>query len=175
MENKLLWIIPGGGYQLEDGTPITYDLDLVNKRDHPYYCKVFCEELAIDYTNCNSHKDFGRLLSSLGMIIVFNSALTVDDKYFCGIYLPEQLTENQITFLENISPLFQEKYHENVSFFGVEVYTSLPENFSYKINNNCRNLHIESIISNNKTENGQKLLFKEIVCQKEIMESNKRK
>ena len=109
------------------------------------------------------------------MIIVFNSALTVDDKYFCGIYLPEQLTENQITFLENISPLFQEKYHVEVSFFGVEVYTSLPENFSYKINNNCRNLHIESIISSNKTENGQKLLYKEIICQKEIMESNKRK
>lgn len=166
METKLLWIIPGGGYNLEDGNPITYDLDLANKKDHPDYCKKFCEENRIDYSHCNSHKDFGKLLSSLGMIIVFNSALTIEDKYFCGIYLPEQMTENQIAFLENIRQLFKEKYHENTAFFGVKVYTSIPKSFPYKIDNQCRDLHIESIISNDKNENGQELLYKEIESQK---------
>lgn len=69
METKLLWIIPGEGFNLKDGNPIIYDLDLINKKDHPNYCKEFCEEVGIDCSYCNSHEDFGKLLASLGMII----------------------------------------------------------------------------------------------------------
>lgn len=169
METKLLWIIPGGGFNLEDGNPITYDLDLVNKKDHPERCKEFCEEVGIDCAYCSSHQDFGKLLSSLGMIVVFNSALTIDGRYFCTIFLPEQMTEKQIAFLENTRQLFKEKYFENVALFRVKVYTNNLENFSDRIDKNFRDLYMESIISNNENDNGQELLYKEVENQKELL------
>ena len=161
-------------FPLEDGTPITYNLDLNTKKDHLDYCREFCEEHNIDYSYCNSHKAFGKLLSSLGIIIVFNSGIPTDGKYLCGIYLPEQMSSNQIAFLENTKSLFKEKYHENVSYFNPRVYTSLPNNFTYKLEDSCRNLKIESIIANENNENGQELLYLEVEKQKTMIENRKK-
>ncbi len=173
METKLLWIIPGGGYNLEDGAPITYDIDLINNKDHPERCKEFCEENGIDDSYCSTHADYARLLNLLGMIVVFNSGRKVDGKYLCGIYLPEELTENQISFLEDTKELFKEKYYEDAGFFGVRVFTNHPEEFTYKITDKYRNLYYESIIANKECENGQLLLYEEVVRQKENLENRK--
>lgn len=175
METKLLWIIPGGGYNLEDGNPITYNLDLQSKKDHPDYCQKFCMENGIDCSHCHTHLDYAKILTSLRMIVVFNSAVPIDGKYFCSIFLPEQMTEKQINFLEKQSTLFQEKYYEKVSFFRVKVYTSVPFTYTYKITDNFRDLKIENIIANNSEENGQKFLYQEVNRQKEEIINARRK
>lgn len=171
METKLLWLIPGGGYNLEDGTPITYDVDLIHKKTHIDYCKEFCLEQNIDCFFCNSHDDFAKLLASLGIIVFFNSGVKIGDKYICSIFLPEQMTLSQIAFLENQKELFQVKYDENYAFFKVQVFTNCIDKYPYKIRNNFRDLKIESILKNVSVDNGQILLYQEIETQKEWFEN----
>lgn len=172
METKLLWIIPGEGFNLENGEPITYDVDLIKKKTHIDYCKEFCKSIGLNNIDYNSHEDYGRFLSSLGMIVVFNSGRPMDGKYFCDIYLPEQMSEKQILFLEDCQTLFKEKYYEEITFFRVKVYTSFPESFSYRIVNQCRDLKIENIISNCQIDNGQELLYREVMMQKGALSKN---
>lgn len=144
-------------------------MDLNTKKTHTDYCREFCIEHNIDCSFCHSHDDFARLLASLGIIVVFNSGLKIEDKYFLSLFLPEQMTFNQIHFLEKQKELFKTKYKEDYTFFKVKVYTNFTENYPYKIENNFRDLKIESIIKNNPVENGQILLYQEVELQKEFL------
>lgn len=173
IETKLLWLLPGGGYDLEEQGAITYDMDLVNKKVHPERCKEFCKEHNINDSYCSTHEDYARLLTNLGIVVVYNSAVTIAGEYICSIFLPEEMTLSQITFLEDLKDLFQEKYYEDKSFFSPRVYTNFPKEYSYKITNHFRDLYIESIIANNPCKNGQQLLYQELERQKEIIKARK--
>ncbi len=170
MEKKLVWIIFGNGYNLEDGTLITYDYNLDLKTTHEDCCKDFCEKHGIDCTFCHSHTDFAKLFTALGFIVVLNSAKKIDGKYFCSIFLPEKMTEKQISFLEEQKSFFVEKYDTNKALFKTKVFTTTEH--PYKTKDSFRDLYIESIIENNQTENGQELLYREVERQKENLEIN---
>lgn len=168
-ERQLLWIIPGDtAGQLEDGKAIFYGSDSRDGEGHQKNCNEFCIKNGIDAAFCSTHDDYGKLLSALGMIVVFNSGVTIDGKYFIGgMYLPEHLSEKQIEFLENKRELFKEKYHTNKSFFDIRVYTE--ESLLYKTTDGLRDLHIESIIEGKRTDDGQELLYREVERQKQAL------
>jgi len=167
METQKLWIIPGNELeQLEDGEPILYD-----SSDHQENCKDFCNKYNINSEYCTSHTSYAKLFNSLGMIIVFNSGKRVDGLYHCGIYLPENLTNNQIQFLEDTKELFNENYYQLNGLFETRVYTTAE--LPYKTTDGFRDLHIESIIENRKNDNGQELLYIEVDRQKDLIKEPK--
>lgn len=94
----------------------------------------------------------------------FNSGVTIDNKYFGALYLPAQLTEKQINFLEDRKELLEEKYNHNTSFLGIRVLASTPLDYR---NNGFRDLQIESIIENCPSNDAVELLYREIASQRE--------
>lgn len=167
-EKKLLWIIPNNEYNdrnLEDGKPIFYPF-ILGDRDHRIRTVDFCNQYGFtNYPEAGSHNDWGKYFTELGFSVVFNSAVTVDSKYFCSIFLPKQLTNNQIEFFESQKEMFYEKYHSNPGFFEAVV---LPEgNLEYRSSNGFRDLKIEAIINGKPNNNGIDLFYDEINSQKE--------
>lgn len=167
METKKLWIIPGDKLEhLEDGKPVFYDFS-----DHQESCSDFCKKYNINNDSCTSHLAYAKLFTSLGMALVFNSGQKMDGYYFCGIYLPEELSEKQIEFFENSKEMFQEKYYSKAGFFTAKVASSVP--LTYNTNDGFRDLTIESIIENRTNDNGQELLYIEVERQKEFLKQLK--
>lgn len=108
-----------------------------------------------------SHEIYARYFNQLGFAVVFNSGVTIDEKYFATIFLPERSTEKQIGFFYYKKNLFKDSYHESVSFFEAIVYSSQDLNY----NSEChgyRSLKIESIVNGENNKNGQELLYKEL-------------
>lgn len=166
-EHQLLWIIPNDNYiekKLEDGKPIFYQF-VLGDRDHRTKTTDFCKKYGFTgYPEGGSHTDWGKYFIELGFAVFFNSAVTIDKKYFGGIYLPKQLTSKQITFFEEQKKLFYDKYHTSSSFFDAAV---LPDgNLSYRSTNGLRDLKIEAIINGKSPENGIDLFYEELELQK---------
>jgi len=103
-EKQLIWIIPNNEYSennLEDGRGTFFPF-MTGDRDHRSRCQEFCEEHKLsNYPVGGSHDDWGKYLTERGFIVFFNSGVTIDNKYFGALYLPAQLTEKQINFLED--------------------------------------------------------------------------
>ena len=75
---------------------------MTGDRDHRSRCQEFCDEHKLsNYPVGGSHDDWGKYLTERGFIVFFNSGVTIDNKYFGALYLPAQLTEKQINFLED--------------------------------------------------------------------------
>lgn len=166
-EKQLIWIIPNNEYSknnLEDGR-VTFFPFMTGDRDHRSRCQEFCEEHKLsNYPVGGSHDDWGKYLTERGFIVFFNSGVTIDNKYFGALYLPAQLTEKQIIFLEDRKELLEEKYNHNTSFLGIRVLASTPLDYR---NNGFRDLRIESIIENCPSNDAIVLLYKEVNSQKE--------
>ena len=114
-EKQLIWIIPNNEYSennLEDGRGTFFPF-MTGDRDHRSRCQEFCEEHKLsNYPVGGSHDDWGKYLTERGFIVFFNSGVTIDNKYFGALYLPAQLTEKQINFLEDRKELLEEKYKD---------------------------------------------------------------
>lgn len=166
-EKQLIWIIPNNEYSennLEDGRGTFFPF-MTGDRDHRSRCQEFCEEHKLsNYPVGGSHDDWGKYLTERGFIVFFNSGVTIDNKYFGALYLPAQLTEKQINFLEDRRELLEEKYNHNTSFLGIRVLASTPLDYR---NNGFRDLQIESIIENCPSNDAIVLLYKEVNSQKE--------
>lgn len=166
-EKQLIWIIPNNEYSennLEDGRGTFFPF-MTGDRDHRSRCQEFCEEHKLsNYPVGGSHDDWGKYLTERGFIVFFNSGVTIDNKYFGALYLPAQLTEKQINFLEDRRELLEEKYNHNTSFLGIRVLASTPLDYR---NNGFRDLQIESIIENCPSDDAIVLLYKEVNSQKE--------
>lgn len=166
-EKQLIWIIPNNEYSennLEDGRETFFPF-MTGDRDHRSRCQEFCEEHKLsNYPVGGSHDDWGKYLTERGFIVFFNSGVTIDNKYFGALYLPAQLTEKQINFLEDRKELLEEKYNHNTSFLGIRVLASTPLDYR---NNGFRDLQIESIIENCPSDDAIVLLYKEVNSQKE--------
>lgn len=166
-EKQLIWIIPNNEYSennLEDGRGTFFPF-MTGDRDHRSRCQEFCEEHKLsNYPVGGSHDDWGKYLTERGFIVFFNSGVTIDNKYFGALYLPAQLTEKQINFLEDRKELLEEKYNHNTSFLGIRVLPSAPLDYR---NNGFRDLQIESIIENCPSDDAIVLLYKEVNSQKE--------
>lgn len=166
-EKQLIWIIPNNEYSennLEDGRGTFFPF-MTGDRDHRSRCQEFCEEHKLsNYPVGGSHDDWGKYLTERGFIVFFNSGVTIDNKYFGALYLPVQLTEKQINFLEDRKELLEEKYNHNTSFLGIRVLASTPLDYR---NNGFRDLQIESIIENCPSNDAIVLLYKEVNSQKE--------
>lgn len=166
-EKQLIWIIPNNEYSennLEDGRGTFFPF-MTGDRDHRSRCQGFCEEHKLsNYPVGGSHDDWGKYLTERGFIVFFNSGVTIDNKYFGALYLPAQLTEKQINFLEDRRELLEEKYNHNTSFLGIRVLASTPLDYR---NNGFRDLQIESIIENCPSDDAIVLLYKEVNSQKE--------
>lgn len=166
-EKQLIWIIPNNEYSknnLEDGRGTFFPF-MTGDRDHRSRCQEFCEEHKLsNYPVGGSHDDWGKYLTERGFIVFFNSGVTIDNKYFGALYLPAQLTEKQINFLEDRKELLEEKYNHNTSFLGIRVLASTPLDYR---NNGFRDLQIESIIENCPSNDAIVLLYKEVNSQKE--------
>lgn len=166
-EKQLIWIIPNNEYSknnLEDGRGTFFPF-MTGDRDHRSRCQEFCEEHKLsNYPVGGSHDDWGKYLTERGFIVFFNSGVTIDNKYFGALYLPAQLTEKQIIFLEDRKELLEEKYNHNTSFLGIRVLASTPLDYR---NNGFRDLRIESIIENCPSDDAVELLYREIASQKE--------
>lgn len=166
-EKQLIWIIPNNEYSennLEDGRGTFFSF-MTGDRDHRSRCQEFCEEHKLsNYPVGGSHDDWGKYLTERGFIVLFNSGVTIDNKYFGALYLPAQLTEKQINFLEDRKELLEEKYNHSPSFLGIRVLPSAPLNYR---NNGFRDLRIESIIENCPSDDAIVLLYKEVNSQKE--------
>lgn len=166
-EKQLIWIIPNNEYSennLEDGRGTFFPF-MTGDRDHRSRCQEFCEEHKLsNYPVGGSHDDWGKYLTERGFIVFFNSGVTIDNKYFGALYLPVQLTEKQINFLEDRKELLEEKYNHNTSFLGIRVLASTPLDYR---NNGFRDLQIESIIENCPSDDAIVLLYKEVNSQKE--------
>jgi hypothetical protein len=166
-EKQLIWIIPNNEYSennLEDGRGTFFPF-MTGDRDHRSRCQEFCEEHKLsNYPVGGSHDDWGKYLTERGFIVFFNSGVTIDNKYFGALYLPAQLTEKQINFLEDRKELLEEKYNHNTSFLGIRVLASTPLDYR---NNGFRDLQIESIIENCPSDDAIVLLYKEVNSQKE--------
>lgn len=166
-EKQLIWIIPNNEYSennLEDGRGTFFPF-MTGDRDHRSRCQEFCEEHKLsNYPVGGSHDDWGKYLTERGFIVFFNSGVTIDNKYFGALYLPAQLTEKQINFLEDRKELLEEKYNHNTSFLGIRVLASTPLDYR---NNGFRDLQIESIIENNPSDDAVELLYRELNSQKE--------
>ena len=141
-EKQLIWIIPNNEYSennLEDGRGTFFPF-MTGDRDHRSRCQEFCEEHKLsNYPVGGSHDDWGKYLTERGFIVFFNSGVTIDNKYFGALYLPAQLTEKQINFLEDRKELLEEKYNHNTSFLGIRVLASTPLDYR---NNGFRDLQI---------------------------------
>lgn len=138
---------------------------MTGDRDHRSRCQEFCEEHKLsNYPVGGSHDDWGKYLTERGFIVFFNSGVTIDNKYFGALYLPAQLTEKQIIFLEDRKELLEEKYNHNTSFLGIRVLASTPLDYR---NNGFRDLRIESIIENCPSDDAVELLYREIASQRE--------
>lgn len=165
-EKQLIWIIPNNEYSennLEDGRGTFFPF-MIGDRDHRSRCQEFCEEHKLsNYPVGGSHDDWGKYLTERGFIVFFNSGVTIDNKYFGALYLPAQLTEKQINFLEDRKELLEEKYNHNMSFLGIRVLASTPLNYR---NNGFRDLRIESIIENCPSDDAVVLLYRELNSQK---------
>ena len=164
-EFKDLWIVAGLGMEsvgLFNGTEEFYDLE-IGRSEHKDLCEKFAKQYNINVSHCNSHEDFGKLFTSLGCIMLVNIG-NIDRKRACVIYLPPQMTEKQLAFLEDRKQLFYEKFHHNVSLFDFAVLSD--RELEYCTNNGFRNLEIESIIENNPSKDGQVLLYREVERQK---------
>ncbi len=166
-EKQLIWIIPNNEYSennLEDGRGTFFPF-MTGDRDHRSRCQEFCDEHKLsNYPVGGSHDDWGKYLTERGFIVFFNSGVTIDNKYFGALYLPAQLTEKQINFLEDRKELLEEKYNHNTSFLGIRVLPSAP--LGYR-NNGFRDLRIESIIENCPSDDAIELLYREIASQRE--------
>ena len=166
-EKQLIWIIPNNEYSknnLEDGRGTFFPF-MTGDRDHRSRCQEFCEEHKLsNYPVGGSHDDWGKYLTERGFIVFFNSGVTIDNKYLGALYLPAQLTEKQINFLEDRKELLEEKYNHNTSFLGIRVLASTPLDYR---NNGFRDLQIESIIENCPSNDAIVLLYKEVNSQKE--------
>lgn len=162
IEKSRLWMIPPAGYEdrgLQDGEGIFIG-DIIN-REHSDAFNNFSKEYSFQVPKLASHEVYARYFNQLGFAVVFNSGITIDEKYFATIFLPEQLTEKQILFFYDKKSLFEKSYHENVSFFEAIVYTSKDLKYN-SVNKSYRSLKIESIINGEKNENGQELLYNEL-------------
>lgn len=172
-EKQLIWIIPNGEYEnknLEDGKGVFFSF-MAGDRDHRFKCQDFCSEHHLEnYPVGGSHDDWGKYFTKLGFVVFFNSGVMIDNKYFGGMYLPADLTEKQIEFLEARKELLEEKYYHSPSFLGIRVLASYP--LDYK-NNGFRDLKIESIIENNPSDDAIELLYRELEKQKENLKGKK--
>jgi len=171
-ETKRLWLVAGENleeYGLEDGQVTYYDTEIGN-RDHKTLCEKFAKEHGIDVSGCTTHTDFAKCFTSLGIFMLMNAG-NISGKRAATLYLPAQMSEKVIEFLENKKELFNEKFHSNSGLFGVAV---LPMgDLEYRTNDGFRNLEIESMIEGNPTKDGQELLYREVARQKEALKEQK--
>lgn len=159
IERSRLWVIPPKGYEdkgLQDGEGI-----FIDNREHSDAFNEFAREYDFQVPKLASHEVYARYFNQLGFAVVFNSGVTIDEKYFATIFLPEQLTEKQIGFFYDKKNLFKDSYHESVSFFESMIYSSQDLNYKSECHG-YRSLKIESIINGENNKNGQELLYKEL-------------
>lgn len=165
-ETQMLWIIPGPGLEekgLIDGEAIFYDFK-IGERDHQALMQHFSDTYKLDTEFCSTHIDYGKFFTENGMILFINAGL-ISGKRAGVFFLPAQMSEKQINFLEQRRELFKEHFHENASFFEIAI---LPNgDLPYKTTSGFRDLQIESIIDGCRSNNGQELIFKEIARQKQ--------
>lgn len=174
-EEQSLWLIPGKNLEdrgLNDGDAKCYQVEL-GGNDHRTCAANFCKKYGFDETFCITYENFGEYFTDYGIAVVINIGKINGKSALGGIYLPANLTEKQIDFFMNRKELFQEKFHENFSYFEPRV---RPEgDLPYKTFDGFRDLRIESIIEGKRTDNGQELLFRELERQKEALKEHENK
>lgn len=164
IEKQSLWIISGDGVQsIEDGETFFYK-NKIGDKDHKENCRNVCEKLGLELPISESHDAYGEHFNRAGIAVVFNSAVTIDGKYFASMYLPEQLTARQIEFFENQRTLFYEKYNPLLTE-SIFYTTKNKEYVSSK--KNYRDLKIEKLINGVRATNNIDLFYEEIDRQKE--------
>lgn len=171
-ELQRLWIIPGEGLEekgLLDGKAKFYEFT-IGARDHGELLKNFCEEYKLDAGFCSSHTDYGKFFTTNGMILLINIGL-IDGKRGAVLYLPANMTEKQLDFLDNRKALFEECFHKDISFFDIGVLADTE--LLYKAPDGFRDLRIEGIIERNPSNDGQELLYREVDKQRANLKKNK--
>lgn len=163
----LVWIIPGDKTEhlsLNDGSIIGRS-KTIDAKQHIDVLMKLVEELKIEQTDV-SLMGIAKTFSELGIMTIVNLG-KIDGKNATSLFLPEELTLNQIKTLEDLRPTFEENFNPVINFFKPHVYTT-NMSLTYKLKNNCfRDLQIESIILGNKNDNGIELLYQEVLFQKE--------
>ncbi len=140
-------------------------------RDHRDFCEAFIQEHKLDHKGRGqSHIDYATTFCENGILLGFNSGALVNEKYFCTMFLNENLSDFQISFLYSQKEIYEKKFHQQENLFSTLVYSteSLPYRSGYP---NFRYLKIEAIIQRNPdVGNGQALLFQELErqCNKKI-------
>ena len=179
LERQVLWIIPNGDYEdkgLVDGDPILYEYKLGSK-DHKELGQDFCRRYGLTgYSIGGNHTDWGKYFAKLGFAVFFNSGQKADGKYYGQWYLPNDLTQWQISFLENTRKLFENEYHRQATFFRVFVLPEENENYAYKLTEGLRDLRTEEMIKGTKKEDvdGINTFYQEIERQKEKLKQKRR-
>lgn len=165
-EKQLIWIVPS---EMTSDSDVTFFPFKLGDRDHRTRCHEFCENnKLLNYPEGGSHNDWGKYLTEHNFSVFFNSGVTVDGLYYGTLYLPVQLSENQIDFFNKRRQLFEEKYNPDI--FGIQI---LPDHQLEYTNNGFRNLKIEAIINNIKYSNNFELLYIELENQRKNLEHKK--
>lgn len=155
LESELLWIIP----PQEERKPF-YTFPSFPGKVHIEYYKQFYKENNLVLPSEESDFSFGIDLAQKGFVNVVNSGHAVNGKYYASFFIPEQVTENQIKFLEDIKLLLTEKYHKDI--LDVLIITSEKQSYT---NKNYRILSMESKI-NHSNKDPLTLLYEEIEKQR---------
>ncbi len=160
----LLWIVPGSENEMTNLKEQVYGCEYeIGNRDHRTFCKDFVERYFLDNNvGGESHVDYARKFNEEGMIIGFNSGVTIEGKYACSLFLPEHLSEYQQSVLLSQMEIFEKKFHQKETMFSTVIYSNVPLSYNGSVKG-YRDLGIEAIISNNPNKNNGYALLNEYV------------
>ena len=177
-ETELLWLIPNDQYEekgLKDGEGLFYSKGVFTS-DHREISRDFCKNYGFsNYPELGgSHPEWGKYFAERGILVFFNSGNRIDGKYQGQLYIPNNLTEKQIAFLENQKDLFENEYSPNA--VRVLICPDLDTEYGYKLSFGMRDTKKEEYISGTPYDkvDGIYALYKEAERQKENLNIRKR-
>lgn len=164
IDTSKISFIPGNMISnLNDGECISYNSNS-NSEIHIDLAMRFLKEYNLDSNNTDiSIEKIGEYLSSIGIISFINLGI-ISGKRAAIIYLPSNMTNKQIEFLESQKDMLSNSFYEDDTFFRTFVYPD--REMDYKTTSGLRDLNLENKIYN-KNMNGQEIFYDEIKTQKE--------
>ncbi len=164
LSKYLVWLVPN--FESKD---MGIELQLYGKeyilgeKDHREFCEEFIKEHKLDHKGRGgSHLDYARTFCENGFLVGFFSGAPMNHKYYGNIFLPEEMNDYQMEFMESQRKIFAEEFYSETNYFSVLVYSQeeLPYRSPYP---GFRSLEIEAMIDRNPNgKNGQILLFEEL-------------
>ncbi len=164
--SDLVWVLPGEGHE-QDGEFITRTKH-GNVKQHIDVLEEFFKEFHLEMPSRFTIDGFAEELSKRNMLLLINAG-RIDGKYASVIYLPQNLSKNQITTILDMRSTFENEFHHHVAFFGVNVY-SINMNISYKIYSDLREIYQRDGIF---IQDGIELFYKEKEKRKENLPKGK--